>query len=82
MVHMHSKGYGCCLVYVRVCVCVCVCVCVTANLGIYAKRCQMMGTNGISSVWRSLKKKVFSLKIHRPKVRVFLLTSAGAAIFS
>ena len=32
-------------------VCLCVCLCGTANLGIYAGRHQMMGTNGISRVW-------------------------------
>ena len=37
-------------------VCVCVCVCVTTNVGIYADRRQMMGINGISVVWRLLKK--------------------------
>ena len=35
-------------------------VCVTANLGIHAEWRQVMGTSGISGVWRSLKKGVFS----------------------
>ena len=48
---------------------VCVRVCVTANQGIYADRCQMMGTSGISGVWRSLK-KMFSLKMRSLKVTV------------
>ena len=38
-------------VYLCVSVCVSVCLCVTTNLGIYANRCQMMSTNGISGVW-------------------------------
>ena len=46
---------------------VCLSVCVTTNLGIYADKRQMMGSSGISGVWRSLK-KVFSLKMHHSKV--------------
>ena len=51
-------------------VCLRVRVCVTANLGNHAKRRQMMGTNGISGVRRSLKKKVFSQNMRRSKVMV------------
>ena len=39
-----------------------VAVCIIANLGIHADGRQMMGTNGISGVWRSFKKDVFSKK--------------------
>ena len=37
-----------------------VCLCITANLGIYVDKRQMMGTNVISRVWRSFKKRCFS----------------------
>ena len=40
-------------------------VCVTTNLGIHAEWCQVMGTSGISGVWRSF---AFSLKTRRSKV--------------
>ena len=47
---VHVVVWSVCL---SVCLCVCLSVrlCVTANLGIYADRHQMMGTNGISGVW-------------------------------
>ena len=72
---MHA-GYSSCLVCVSVCVSVCLCV--TTNLGIYTDRHQMMGTNGISGVWRSLKKERFLSKFAIQKLWCHLHTASAS----
>ena len=80
---MRSEGYSSCLVCMYFCLSVSVCLSAYAILAVRAIKSIMKDTIELSKHQICGNIKIaFFLKLSYSKVRAFLLTSAGAAIFS